>query len=52
MPVLHPADVLPLAFALAVIVQGVILIAISAKESNNTITHRCGIIAQFVWPGQ
>lgn len=51
-PVVHPADVLPLVFSFAVILQGIVLVGISAKESNSTLSHRCSIIAQIVWPGQ
>lgn len=51
-PLIHPADFLPLVFSFAVILQGIILIGISAKESNSTLSHQCGYSAQIVWHGQ
>lgn len=48
----HPADVLPLVFSIAVIIQGIFLVVVSAQESHTDVSDRCSITAQTVWPGQ
>ena len=48
---MHPADVFPIIFLTAVIIQGTILIGISVGESRS-ILQECKTIAQVVWPGK
>lgn len=51
MPTVHPADVFPIIFLTAVIIQGTVLIGISVGESRS-ILQECKTIAQVVWPGE
>lgn len=50
LPTVHPAEVFPIIFATIVILQGIVIIAISAAESHKTLLPSCNAIAPIVWP--
>ena len=49
---IHPAETLPLLLSMAIIVQGIVFIAVPSGFLKSMIDRGCSSTAQIIWPGK
>ena len=50
--VVHPAEVFPLAIAIAAVVQAIIFIAVQSRALTTFWSNGCRLTSELIWPGK